>query len=287
MTSLPEDEQQHSAEAVMRLLEASAQVHRRHQFFGWVQGHLNDLLPQAVLVCGVYQRSRRGLQFDLFNSVVLAPGLVSELCDERSDLLRGAVDAWVAQQGRAVALDAASMACAADRRQALVDAGLATLLAHGVARPQRPAEVESFFVFGKPGYRVRPRDLNSLELLLPCLHATYLRVQATELDLSQRNGAQRAAPPPPVKSQPLTDRERQILLGVREGKSNAEIGQALGISALTVKNHVQNILRKLGAANRAQAVAKAGAFSAGGTLGSPDPALPKSALLRPPLPCTE
>ena len=44
---------------------------------------------------------------------------------------------------------------------------------------------------------------------------------------------------------------------VREGKSNQEIGDQLGISVLTVKNHVQKILRKLGASNRAQAVARA------------------------------
>jgi DNA-binding CsgD family transcriptional regulator len=37
--------------------------------------------------------------------------------------------------------------------------------------------------------------------------------------------------------------------------SNQQIGVKLGISALTVKNHVQKILRKLGASNRAQAVA--------------------------------
>lgn len=44
---------------------------------------------------------------------------------------------------------------------------------------------------------------------------------------------------------------------MRDGKSNQAISNELGISALTVKNHVQKILRKLGAANRAQAVAKA------------------------------
>jgi DNA-binding CsgD family transcriptional regulator len=43
---------------------------------------------------------------------------------------------------------------------------------------------------------------------------------------------------------------------VYEGKSNIEIGMILGISGLTVKNHVQNILRKLNVQNRTQAVAK-------------------------------
>ena len=55
----------------------------------------------------------------------------------------------------------------------------------------------------------------------------------------------------------ITEREKQILGWVREGMSNHEIGTELGISPLTVKNHVQKILRKLGAANRAQAVARA------------------------------
>jgi len=44
---------------------------------------------------------------------------------------------------------------------------------------------------------------------------------------------------------------------VRDGMSNQQIGVKLGISALTVKNHVQKILRKLQASNRAQAVSKA------------------------------
>lgn len=55
----------------------------------------------------------------------------------------------------------------------------------------------------------------------------------------------------------VTDRERQILAWMREGKSNPQIGELLSISPLTVKNHVQKILRKLNAANRAQAVAHA------------------------------
>jgi DNA-binding CsgD family transcriptional regulator len=60
-----------------------------------------------------------------------------------------------------------------------------------------------------------------------------------------------------VRSGGITERERQILSWLREGMSNNEVGVVLGISALTVKNHVQKILRKLNAANRAQAVARA------------------------------
>lgn len=43
---------------------------------------------------------------------------------------------------------------------------------------------------------------------------------------------------------------------IRLGKSNFEIGTILGISPLTVKNHVQKILRKLNVRNRTQAVGR-------------------------------
>jgi len=67
----------------------------------------------------------------------------------------------------------------------------------------------------------------------------------------------------------LSDREIQILRWVRDGKSNQEIGAILSISPLTVKNHMQRILRKLQASNRTQAVSKAMAMKLLGTSALP------------------
>jgi PAS domain S-box-containing protein len=56
---------------------------------------------------------------------------------------------------------------------------------------------------------------------------------------------------------PLTAREREILSLIAMGNTSAEIGEKLGISAKTVSAHTGNILGKLGARTRAQAIAMA------------------------------
>jgi len=53
----------------------------------------------------------------------------------------------------------------------------------------------------------------------------------------------------------LTERELQVLDGMSRGRSNGEIGRELFLSEDTVKTHARRLFRKLGAADRAQAVA--------------------------------
>jgi DNA-binding CsgD family transcriptional regulator len=72
------------------------------------------------------------------------------------------------------------------------------------------------------------------------------RLGATELD-GELSGA-------PGRLATLTARELEVLHLMSEGASNAAIGIALVISQATVKSHVRHILRKLGAANRTEAV---------------------------------
>jgi two-component system, NarL family, nitrate/nitrite response regulator NarL len=60
-----------------------------------------------------------------------------------------------------------------------------------------------------------------------------------------------------VDSNRLTGREREILALIDHGMSNKEIAAKLYIEVSTVKNHVHNILEKLGARRRSEAAARA------------------------------
>lgn len=61
----------------------------------------------------------------------------------------------------------------------------------------------------------------------------------------------------PVQGASLTTRESQVLRHLALGLSNKDIGRSLSISIETVKEHVQNVLRKMGVVDRTQAAVEA------------------------------
>jgi transcriptional regulator EpsA len=255
----PELSTSHHAELVVRVIESAPAVHRRYQFFVWAQSYLQMLLPHDLSVCAAYHRTQKELVFETFHSVPLAPDMLAVLANGQSGVMREVLRQWVERAGGCVVVDVSVMRprVAPLEIAPLLKGGFNELIVHGVSRPQRPRELESLFVLAAAGQHWSAQHRSYLELVLPHLHATYVRVQSNEREL----GAPTQEPAPPQaterRSSPVTARECQILRWVREGKTNAEIAVALEISPLTVKNHVQKILRKMDAANRAQAVAMA------------------------------
>ncbi|WP_431946413.1 LuxR C-terminal-related transcriptional regulator [Micromonospora marina] len=122
----------------------------------------------------------------------------------------------------------------------------------GPTRPAAPGRTQ-----GGPGWpATAPVDAAGLPTVVPVQRGD------DPDDPAAADGAE--APRPGAAQRParaprsaigLTERELQVLLGMAEGKSNAEIGRELFVSEDTVKTHARRLFRKLGARDRAHAVA--------------------------------
>jgi DNA-binding NarL/FixJ family response regulator len=72
-----------------------------------------------------------------------------------------------------------------------------------------------------------------------------------------RTAMEQAGPAAPGESEPydtLTDREKQVLKLVAEGRSNKEVADVLGISVKTAMSHREHVMEKLGVHNRTELV---------------------------------
>jgi len=236
-----------ASETLALVLEAGAHVALRRQFFGWTQGALQALIPHEVLMCAV---SRHGAApaVELFSCRPLPPSFMTEVCAVEKGLYATVHAAWERNGRRPVVVDDCAGAMTGTDRE--IQEGRThptSIAAHGIDSGH--GYPRTLFAFcGVPG-STNASPARALALLTPHLHAAWLRI----LD----NGAGPHTAREPHEQEPLTPRERQILGWLHAGRRNAEIASALAISPNTVKNHVQKILRKLDAQNRAQAVAKA------------------------------
>ncbi len=131
----------------------------------------------------------------------------------------------------------------AEQRNALEFVGSELNLTSGFVVPVRRAgKMLGVVMFGGVRCRLGPIERSTLHLLA---HSAVVRA----IDLKDA--------PKEAATSELSPRERQCLQWASKGKTDAEIGVILGISARTARFHIENAKRKLGAATRVQAVAEA------------------------------
>ncbi len=237
-----------SAALVATLTDAVA-VRRRFQFFAWTQGHLQSLLPHGVLVCGLPRGTGSGMFFDYFHNIPLPAQALSRLCHARDGVALAMLETWRTLGGDPLVVEAAHAHTGSIHCQ-LQDLGMGDSIAHAIPYEQSCAGAHGFVAFVSLRNAAGPRESQICSMLVPQVFATYCRALSRE----RSPGAITEAA---ASDGALSEREIEILHWVREGKSNHEIGMTLTISPLTVKNHIQRILRKLQASNRTQAVTKA------------------------------
>jgi DNA-binding NarL/FixJ family response regulator len=108
------------------------------------------------------------------------------------------------------------------------------------------------------GHSLLPRDA-SIDVIATAAHAAAAGLVASTVELARealRTAATEDRRVLAEAGEPLTPRERQVLVQMSLGLGNRQIAEALHISAHTAKFHVAQIIAKLDASSRAHAVAK-------------------------------
>lgn len=229
------------------ILETSLAVRSPSQFFSWAQGPLFMLLPHEILICGHAGVNGGDLKLRYFTATRYFRQEHFEIvCHPRSGLVTRAILRWrTANRPCILPSPTGEEVCDIATADILKRLELKNIAAHGLLASC--GGVQSWFSFSRV-QNLGSRTGYLLELLTPILSATYARVMA--LDGAMQGNTARLG-------NLLTAREVQVLEMVRDGMSNAEVAQALALSVMTAKNHMQNIRNKLKVHTRGQAVAEA------------------------------
>jgi len=239
-------------ESIVLNLDASLRVHSRAHLFSWTQGLLQSLIRHELLICTMCHGKPPAFRADGFSMTTPDPAMFSDMFLRDTGVAPALLRAWEERRYQPVTLDVgaasgASLGSGAFTRE-LERLGATQLLVHGVH--DSDGRAVSLFVFAcRPG-SAGPRQAYLAQLIAPALHAALVRTQLQARRADGGGGDKSSG------QSVLTVRELDILKWIYLGKSNFEIGAILKISPLTVKNHVQKILRKLNVVNRTQAIGK-------------------------------
>ncbi|HEY9852109.1 MAG TPA: response regulator transcription factor [Leptolyngbyaceae cyanobacterium] len=120
-----------------------------------------------------------------------------------------------------------------------------------------PTKVMAALSSGANGYCVKGTSIPQLEAAIMAVGEGNWYLDAKIADCVLQNIRQPLPDGEELEEVRLTEREMEVLQQLVEGKSNTEIGVELGVSANTIKGHVQQIIHKLKASDRTQAAVKA------------------------------
>ncbi len=117
------------------------------------------------------------------------------------------------------------------------------------------ADVSAVLQAGAVGFLSKDTPIDSLVVAVQAAAsgAAWLSPRAAEVVLGRIRTVSPAPPPEAPSLEQLSEREIDVLRLIANGMENAEIADALNISPRTAKNHVSNILAKLGLPSRVQA----------------------------------
>lgn len=240
-------------EKLLLVIQSGLRVRLRHHFFNWSQGPLQTLLPHDLMICVVAEAGTGCYKIESISCYPHSQALSEALVKKDAGIAARIIQAWEKGGRDPILFDHGEPSgLVFSLAEEFEHHKLGSVVAHGSCGPD--GHVSTFFIFSRFREQVTSKHALLSELIVPYLQSAWIRVLQCDTKTVRRPISASAVSTIPGGI--LTVRELEILRWVYEGKSNMEIGMILGISGLTVKNHVQNILRKLNVQNRTQAVAK-------------------------------
>ncbi len=253
---------------LLDVFEESLRVCRREQFFSWLQGSLQTLIPHEVLICGVSLKNQSQLHFESFVSTrYVSDQHVRFATGYDGGIVNRVVDAWKKDLCPILishALDKVDYGPYrvpfVESEEVLKQLELKNIAAHGVSNKE--GDVITFFSFSRILGEPNPRHAYILQLLVPQMHHAFLRVmnnrsKSLNKPAETEQGSATLVKNVQTEKQLISRREIEVLRWVYSGKTNPEIADILDVSVNTIKNHVHNAIAKLGVENRFQAANKA------------------------------
>lgn len=232
-------------ELILNVIERATEVLNADEFMQMIDNEVSKLLPHGIFACGFGGVSPKGS----YVHKVLQKNSPNEYYCE---LLQpdGRIDSPLMTRWRTTQQPVMFQAgrddhlYPADWVRIFNKYDMQNTIAHGVLDMQ--GALTSYFIFTRNQGEVGDRHIYLLKLLVPHLHMALVRVLATLQDIGDYAGAIHSL---------ISQRQRQIIHWLHEGKTNWEIARILGMTEKNVKYHVEQILLKLDVRNRTQAVA--------------------------------
>jgi len=236
----------------MEVIEESLRLSQRPHLFNWLQSGFQYLLAHEVMIFGVKSNETEDYSFDYFTSSrYFDETRFNHSIHNELGLARQALKKWkrsaqpVLVANHIQASDYNQYSVLNIAQENLESSEMGDFLVHGFG--DNNTRTSTFVVFARLSKKLNINHARILELIMPYLHCALIRVTSNHI---------KSIVQPSKSSRKITGRETEILQWMHMGKTNWEISSILDISPLTVKNHVQNILRKLDVQNRSQASVK-------------------------------
>jgi transcriptional regulator EpsA len=236
----------------LHIVSACAQITTHYELFLLMQGEMQFFLPQDILIAAWGDFRARDPHMDVISGL---PGVRTDgICDVIVPMAKRLHKLWIDGGSQAIVPNGKSAerplcdSTACGRPCTLPFMKLT--LVHGTC-DKRDGHDSLYIALSRrplPANGTSERLCALADVVIHQIDVAYRKVAALDSAIARSN----VCPPSII----LSIREEEIAYWVCQGKTNGQIGQILGISVNTVKNHVHRIFDKLGASNRTQAVAK-------------------------------